>query len=410
MSGDIIQIDQELFGDIRGSGSKSSNDDPMGLKFLTGEEKGISLNLDEDLGARSNSMGGGGGSGIRSLGELNTESSQTVAGGSGTTSGDSGGLFGNFRFSTMTPSEEAVKKAEEVPKSAAEIMREKNELLAKLTAMERRGVNLSRTYDVGSDIEEIRAEYGRIKAAREIENSIKFQRKMLMASVTAIEFLNNRFDPFDVELEGWSESVHESVEDYDEVFEELYEKYKGRAQIAPEIKLMMMLGGSAFMFHLTKTMFKSSIPGMDEILRQNPEIARQVAAAAARTMAGATSNGEGQGQSQAQASPMGGGGFNLGNMMGMLGGLMGGGGGGGGGAAARPAANTPMGRGAAPVNVRRQAPSASRPEMDGPGDVDAILRELDRSATPSVQGISLGRGNQRVSVERSDANTLVVNV
>jgi hypothetical protein len=288
-------------------------------------------------------------------------------------------------------------------------MREKNELLAKLTAMERRGVNLSRTYDAGSDIEEIRAEYGRIKAAREIENSIKFQRKMLMASVTAIEFLNNRFDPFDVELEGWSESVHESVEDYDEVFEELYEKYKGRAQIAPEIKLMMMLGGSAFMFHLTKTMFKSSIPGMDEILRQNPEIARQVAAAAARTMAGATSNEE----SRPQASPMGGGGggFNLGSMMGMLGGLMGGGGGGGASmAAARPAATTAMGRGGAPINVRGQAPSASRPEMDGPGDVDAILRELDRSATPSVQGISLGRGNQRVSVERSDANTLVVNV
>jgi hypothetical protein len=367
--------------------------------------------LDEDLGARSTPMAGGGGSGagsgngIRSLGELNNESSQSVAG--ATSSNDSGGgLFGNFRFSTMTPSEEAVKRAEEVPKSATEIMREKNELLAKLTAMERRGVNLSRTYDAGSDIEEIRAEYGRIKAAREIENSIKFQRKMLMASVTAIEFLNNRFDPFDVELEGWSESVHESVEDYDEVFEELYEKYKGRAQIAPEIKLMMMLGGSAFMFHLTKTMFKSSIPGMDEILRQNPEIARQVAAAAARTMAGATSNGESQAQSQAQASPMGGGGFNLGNMMGMLGGLMGGGGG----AAARPAANTSIGRGAAPMNVRRQAPSASRPEMDGPGDVDAILRELDRSATPSVQGISLGRGNQRVSVERSDANTLVVNV
>jgi hypothetical protein len=93
-------------------------------------------------------------------------------------------------------------------------------------------------------------------------------------------------------------------------------------------------------------------------------------------------------------------------MMGMLGGLMGGGGG----AAARPAATTTIGRGGAPINVRGQAPSASRPEMDGPGDVDAILRELDRSATPSVQGISLGRGNQRVSVERSDANTLVVNV
>jgi len=403
MSSDIIQIDQELFGDIRG-GSSSSRDDPMGLKLLTGEEKGFTLNLDEDLGPRGSSASASSGPGIRSLGELNTEGSQTVAGGSGTSGGDSGGLFSNFRFSTMTPGEEAAKRAEEVPKSASEIMKEKNELLAKLTAMERRGVNLSRTYDAGSDIEEIRAEYGRIKAAREIENSVKFQRKMLMATVTAIEFLNNRFDPFDVELEGWSESVHESVEDYDEVFEELYEKYKGRAQIAPEIKLMMMLGGSAFMFHLTKTMFKSSIPGMDEILRQNPEIARQVAAAAARTMAGATGN-EG-GNSRAQASPAAspGGGFNLGNMMGMLGGLMGGG---------RPGpASSGMGMGV-PTPAPRMNAMPMRAEMDGPGDVDKILQELDRSATPSVRGVSVARGdgrNQRVSVERSDANTLVLNV
>jgi hypothetical protein len=53
--------------------------------------------------------------------------------------------------------------------------------------------------------------------------------------------------------------------------------------------------------------------------------------------------------------------------------------------------------------------------MDGPGDVDAILREIDQSSVGSgpasqARGISLGRGDTRVSVERSDANTLVLNV
>ena len=42
----------------------------------------------------------------------------------------------------------------------------------------------------------------------------------------------------------------------------------------------MMLGGSAFMFHLTNTMFKSSIPGMDDILKQNPDLMNQFAKAA----------------------------------------------------------------------------------------------------------------------------------
>ena len=50
--------------------------------------------------------------------------------------------------------------------------------------------------------------------------------------------------------------------------------------MAPEIKLLMMLGGSAFMFHLTNTMFKSSIPGMDDIMKQNPDLMKQFAQAA----------------------------------------------------------------------------------------------------------------------------------
>ena len=41
-----------------------------------------------------------------------------------------------------------------------------------------------------------------------------------------------------------------------------------------------MLGGSAFMFHLTNTLFKSSIPGMDDIMKQNPELMKQFAKAA----------------------------------------------------------------------------------------------------------------------------------
>ncbi len=101
-----------------------------------------------------------------------------------------------------------------------------------------------------------------------------------MAAITGLEFLNNKFDPFDIKLDGWSESVNEGINDYDEVFEELAEKYGGQSEVAPEIKLLMMLGGSAFMFHLTNTLFKTSIPGMDDIMKQNPDLMKQFAKAA----------------------------------------------------------------------------------------------------------------------------------
>ena len=38
------------------------------------------------------------------------------------------------------------------------------------------------------------------------------------------------------------------------------------------------------MFHLTNTMFKSSLPGMEDVMRQNPDLMKQFAAATANTM------------------------------------------------------------------------------------------------------------------------------
>ena len=54
--------------------------------------------------------------------------------------------------------------------------------------------------------------------------------------------------------------------------------------MAPELKLLFQLGGSAVMLHMTNTMFKSAMPGMDDIMRQNPELMQQFTQAAVNTM------------------------------------------------------------------------------------------------------------------------------
>jgi hypothetical protein len=56
--------------------------------------------------------------------------------------------------------------------------------------------------------------------------------------------------------------------------------------MAPELKLLFQLGGSAMMVHMTNTMFKSAMPGMDDILRQNPDLMRSFQNAAVNSMAG----------------------------------------------------------------------------------------------------------------------------
>jgi hypothetical protein len=120
------------------------------------------------------------------------------------------------------------------------------------------------------------------------QNSVKFQGNMMMAIINGIEFLNNRFDPFDVKLDGWGEQINENITDYDELFSELYDKYKSKATMAPELKLLFQLGGSAMMVHMSNTMFKSAMPGMDDILRQNPDLMRQFQTAAVNSMAGSS--------------------------------------------------------------------------------------------------------------------------
>lgn len=133
---------------------------------------------------------------------------------------------------------------------------EKADLLNRIARLGKKGLQTSSRLTVYSDIEDIRAEYKRLTYSIEVDQSIKFQRRMLVACVSGIEFLNKKFDPFDLELDGWSENVMENQEDYDGVFEELFQKYRSKVSVAPEIKLMFMVGGSAMMFHLSKSMFK----------------------------------------------------------------------------------------------------------------------------------------------------------
>ena len=141
-----------------------------------------------------------------------------------------------------------------------ETLKEKFKILRKLEDLETKGVKISKKYTMADSLDEMSGEYELIISEKESANSAKFQGKMLMAAITGIEFLNNKFDPFDVKLDGWGEQVNENINDYDDIFKELHEKYKSKAKIAPELKLLFQLAGSAIMVHMTNSMFKSSMP------------------------------------------------------------------------------------------------------------------------------------------------------
>lgn len=163
-------------------------------------------------------------------------------------------------------------------------LNEKRELLYQMDRLESKGYKLPFKFDMQSDVEEMRLEFNKIIREKEIDASIRFQRKMLMAFVTGTEYLNTRYDPLRIKLEGWSEQVHDSVTDYDDIFEELHDKYKSKGKkMSPELRLFISLSGSAFMYHLTSRMFKeSSIPNVEAVFKSNPELMKQFQTAATK--------------------------------------------------------------------------------------------------------------------------------
>jgi hypothetical protein len=161
---------------------------------------------------------------------------------------------------------------------------EKADLVNKLGRLEKKGFTVNKRLNAYSPIDELRSEVKRITYSIDVDKSIKFSRRMLIACTTGLEFMNKKYNPFEIQLDGWSENVMENVDDYDEVFEELYVKYRSKMHVAPEIKLIMMLGGSAMMFHLTNSMFKSVMPNMNDVIKQNPGLVQNMMSAVQNTV------------------------------------------------------------------------------------------------------------------------------
>ena len=155
---------------------------------------------------------------------------------------------------------------------------EKQDILLKLLALEKKGIVLTKKYSMSSKLSDLRFELELHKNNAEVDASVKFQQKLLMAAVTGLEFANKKFDPIGAKLDGWSESIMENLDDYESVFIRLHEKYKKRAELPPELQLLVTLVGSGFMFHITKSLFSSSMPdGLNNV--QSSEIMKNIAAA-----------------------------------------------------------------------------------------------------------------------------------
>jgi hypothetical protein len=130
----------------------------------------------------------------------------------------------------------------------------KIDLLRKLSEIKAKGYELSKTYNLNSSIEEMQYEYDTLKSYADKKNGIKIFKNILTSGISLIEYFNDKYDPLDIKLSGWTDKVEEDFDSYQEVLEELYEKYKGSgSNVPPELKLMFLLCSSGVCYHLAQS-------------------------------------------------------------------------------------------------------------------------------------------------------------
>jgi hypothetical protein len=264
--------------------------------------------------------------------------------------------------------------------------RKKQDLLTKLQRLESSGIKGQRL-TMNNSLEEIKLEYDKLTDSRNLEASIRFQRNALMTFVTGVEMVNDKVGhklPVKPRLKGWSESVHTNIEDFDEIFEDLYDLYKTKEKMHPLVRLVGTLGVSATMYHLTNTMAeRSGVPGMADMLNEDPALRAHFAQAMASKMGGLGQFMQAAGGAQMGGPPP----MPMGMGMGPPAMGMG-----------QPPSPPRQAAGRGPFNqASESAPVQARREMRGPVNVDDVLKQFEAERSmEQTRGVPISSGHAGV--------------
>jgi hypothetical protein len=73
--------------------------------------------------------------------------------------------------------------------------------------------------------------------------------KILISTTTLIEMGNKKFNPFNMNLDGFSRSIMMTASDFDDIFEQIHHKYSAKSRVPPEIQLVFAFSSAAIFHH-----------------------------------------------------------------------------------------------------------------------------------------------------------------
>lgn len=153
----------------------------------------------------------------------------------------------------------------------------KRDLVHKIQQLQQRlyDVEISpKTFTTADSLTELQAEYDRLYRLKQQKSTREWYRKILFGVTKGIEWANHQWDPVGLKLDGWSTEVASNVDEFDEIFDELAEKYGGsiNEKIAPEIRLVLLILYSGVSYSISQTLVQdhSNRPEFTEIINKDP--------------------------------------------------------------------------------------------------------------------------------------------
>jgi hypothetical protein len=182
---------------------------------------------------------------------------------------------GFTKVSDIPPSSGFSKPSTTNNMSDREKRRKKREMIKKLQEWYEAGQLKQQPshFTMESPYEEVEDEYEGALEDKRKKDSVKLQGWWFITLVNSLEYANAAFDPFGISLDGWGEKVTEDLPEYEEIFSELHDKYKG-GKLAPEVSLLMRLGFSAAVVGFSNKALSSAAPAFGDVIRQSPELMR----------------------------------------------------------------------------------------------------------------------------------------
>jgi hypothetical protein len=199
-----------------------------------------------------------------------------------------GGLFSSFdsKPASGTFDSDPVSVDQPVRLTFEQQQQEKANMLRKLDRLRKKGYFVYKNLSLDSEYEEIKSEYENVKEEASLQRSLRQQKDILITTSRVIEGaagteLVQEYTG-KLELEGWSQHMMETVDDYEDIMEDLHDKYGKMFNDGayPEARLLFAVIHSAIMFHITKK-YVQQMPNLGALLNQNPNLAREFSRATA---------------------------------------------------------------------------------------------------------------------------------